>query len=1441
MSSIDITEEEFEKVKTLSDFVFFDEYQNKASYPQFEKTFGAFLNSEEISLEKAFKDIVGPKKKFITLRRMINAYMQSKNGKLSKDGNNFFKLFMHKILKIGDTKLGSKSSKGKVKHTKREKDAAYLTDVSVIANKEDTIIGFKLKYSEDIKYQNLYDDKKKEPNIEKMKFVLDLLIDENDSELVAKITPDDEYLFNDCVTQVFGTFSDKIEFIGFKCRTGKTYCTGTPVGTPFIVGKVGSQLQYLSIKTNDAIQFMEMRFKDTPRMNNNLNIPLSQINQQFLNEPEVINEESALESIKDEATLDKYVCAAPVVADDIEGVETRTDYRSKNKSLSNMTAKQEKDYQKKDNKGNKDKKELSLEDILGESKEKVKEKDKEMKTKIESIDLSNWNGKENENENVNKFMTNNRNYRVLMNKVGKSIKDELKLQKEKLEEGNQFNPNETLDTLEKCDKAEKEFEELINATNIEDTVDLNSNKQCQNTPEENWTKFAQKLKIIKTSAILQLIGSVISALTLLKNDANKENNNRMGIEERMKLYKTLAKNKNIVLFLKKQFEGYKLQYQMTEQEQEQINKLSDIDNLSKEELDQRIKAIDKYAKQNKEKSIERRLMIIYSNCIQKRNQILKQEEEKIRQDLIKNTKINESNLKQKDINLRSKAKKKIKDDLDQEINKTQEKKALRLRASKKKNKEPENFEYNHQNRKIAATKPDDTLTFLDQNYPSNTNDKFTDELFPPQVDSLCPVDGDGEFLPPNEALPKDYQSWEKIKWKRAEDIFNTKNYSVFLERHNESDCKPLEITDEDIFQGNNIFDDYFISCVASLCPYSDFIEKLFKNVVVTENGAYGVFLLIDGIWKLVVLDDFFPCKTNKIGLSHFCFGHCRDNEIWLNLLEKAWAKVNGNYLNIGTRGDPEEMYSIICEGHSEKIVIDDNIRNNNKLKNDLWQKLMKYQQYQMLMNCVSDYKDQSDKYAFQEGKTFSIYKLWDLKQHTGKDLKLVNLRNSWSKQEWNGDWNDADSKWTKEIEDIVGKREIREDGDFFMSFDDFCKYIKSIGVSYSVLDYLYSVRHIGKKIHRRSQLTEVTGKGEHNKLSGPQLTKVVIPNDGCDVYFRVIQKNKRFKFWDKTYIENVLQYIMLLDSDFNYIISEANTDTFTCIRNSNLKRGIYYLVTDINYRYIQNINEIDGYNVSAYSNYSIELSRVDDPSVDIQNIIHNASVQMMQKFISGELSQFKLELIEDTYQKGQPIKPEKVSKLNLYKSDINSNRVPYQVFLFENNTNEPQGVTLEAIKSGLRQPFEFYQEDVTDNKVKVSVPANNKKAVLVMKHKNSSNIDIKVTPDDSAKKEELVDFDDNNDDLSVVFVQTPEALDDYGKVNQYYYKDEIGYIVGIDNNTKTDLDIRLVLSGFTVETPTKYKGKNSCDFVLNKKSDKAFRIKRIPKFKGEYYFSFESA
>lgn len=127
--------EEQQKIKTICDFLFFDQYQDNASFLRFEKCFQPLFNNINISFEKVFNDICEANKKYITYKRFAKAYLNYKNKEnISKDTIIFFDKLFNSIFKkekdfIGEVKEKIYSFSTKKTSSKRN----YITILQVLS------------------------------------------------------------------------------------------------------------------------------------------------------------------------------------------------------------------------------------------------------------------------------------------------------------------------------------------------------------------------------------------------------------------------------------------------------------------------------------------------------------------------------------------------------------------------------------------------------------------------------------------------------------------------------------------------------------------------------------------------------------------------------------------------------------------------------------------------------------------------------------------------------------------------------------------------------------------------------------------------------------------------------------------------------------------------------------------------------------------------------------------------------------------------------------------------------------------------------------------------------------------------------------------------------------------------------------------------------------
>lgn len=102
-------------------------------------------------------------------------------------------------------------------------------------------------------------------------------------------------------------------------------------------------------------------------------------------------------------------------------------------------------------------------------------------------------------------------------------------------------------------------------------------------------------------------------------------------------------------------------------------------------------------------------------------------------------------------------------------------------------------------------------------------------------------------------------------------------------------CQPVQ---------GKIADCWLMSSVAALAEFPEVVKYCFADNSVSPDGKYTIRLFdaqkgTDGRWMEIVIDDTIPCTG--FPKAEPCFAQSVDNEFWVCLLEKAFAKYCGSY------------------------------------------------------------------------------------------------------------------------------------------------------------------------------------------------------------------------------------------------------------------------------------------------------------------------------------------------------------------------------------------------------------------------------------------------------------------------------------------------------------------------------------------------------------------
>ncbi|XP_068636405.1 calpain-type cysteine protease DEK1-like isoform X1 [Aristolochia californica] len=298
---------------------------------------------------------------------------------------------------------------------------------------------------------------------------------------------------------------------------------------------------------------------------------------------------------------------------------------------------------------------------------------------------------------------------------------------------------------------------------------------------------------------------------------------------------------------------------------------------------------------------------------------------------------------------------------------------------------------------------------------------FTDQEFPPTDNSLY-VDPDNP--PPKLQVVSEWMRPTEIVKENFRDLWPC----LFSGPANPSD----------VCQGR-LGDCWFLSAVAVLTEVSR-ISEVIITPEYNEEGIYTVRFCIQGEWVPVVVDDWIPCESP--GKPAFATSR-KGNELWVSLLEKAYAKLHGSYEAL-EGGLVQDALVDLTGGAGEEIDMRSAQAQIDLASGRLWSQLLRFKQEGFLLGAGSP--SGSDVHVSSsgivQGHAYSVLQVREVDGH-----KLVQIRNPWANEvEWNGPWSDSSPEWTDRMRHKLRHVPQSKDGIFWMSWQDFQIHFRSIYV-----------------------------------------------------------------------------------------------------------------------------------------------------------------------------------------------------------------------------------------------------------------------------------------------------------------------------------------------------------------------------------------------------------
>ena len=497
--------------------------------------------------------------------------------------------------------------------------------------------------------------------------------------------------------------------------------------------------------------------------------------------------------------------------------------------------------------------------------------------------------------------------------------------------------------------------------------------------------------------------------------------------------------------------------------------------------------------------------------------------------------------------------------------------------------------------------------YKDQNPPSANRQKFIDKIFPPIIDSLSDRSNKNNGI--------DRINVQEIDWKKASELFQKlcifPNKKLIIE-NNESEY--IEFTINFKLNKGELFSHYthFFHAISILASFPGLIENIFKTKIINAENCYELYIYKNGEYQIVILDDYLPVIKNTSALR---FSKPNKEEIWLPLLEKAYAKTHGGYGSLITC-DTSSVIQCFTGFPVEKINIFDldNDDLNIILKNNLDNFIF------LIPN-----NEKCKEIGIVEGKAYQLKEIFDLgtnneNKEENQNNILFKIYNIFENKHYKGKWSAEGESFTDEIKSKVNfKPEDKKH--IFVPLEYIKKYFKQIHIVYKLFD---------------SNIKQITV--PQDSIFIPQVFNLYIPNE-AKVSFSLIFRNPNYDSEISEYEQSLKQITKIIPSCIcisEYNLEEKNFTNFDGCYNSeegpetarNLKSGFYIIWTFVAYDFCTDPKPLEyDLKVCSHEYFKLKLQAQDSKYHLLKNILYSGIKQYQGEFIKQE----EITVLEDNY------------------------------------------------------------------------------------------------------------------------------------------------------------------------------------------------------------------
>ena len=219
---------------------------------------------------------------------------------------------------------------------------------------------------------------------------------------------------------------------------------------------------------------------------------------------------------------------------------------------------------------------------------------------------------------------------------------------------------------------------------------------------------------------------------------------------------------------------------------------------------------------------------------------------------------------------------------------------------------------------------------------------------------------------------------------------------------------------------------YIKAAMGSIAEFPDLVRSTFVNTGFNDEGIFNVRFYIRGKPWVVTIDDTILFRTETAidfytnkgydMRTRFVFAQPSVDgaTVWGAILEKAWAKVKGNYLQAGAGGlTPNGLRALT--GYPVFEYWTTEFKASDGSLDDAWDLIKEGEasDYIMAISTGGEGNDLvSNDCGIAESHAYSLITHFEMTDASGTKHKMLLVRNPWASNGYNYLWGPDDSNWT---------------------------------------------------------------------------------------------------------------------------------------------------------------------------------------------------------------------------------------------------------------------------------------------------------------------------------------------------------------------------------------------------------------------------------------------